>query len=147
MAKNRKIKKDSNIHISNERTPKNQEVPNSYFSWNPSWNFSKCDFEHSKWSLQNSDVFQEIIPKLISFERRTWGDIISDRKHNHWIDTSKLTKEAQDRLLEIQLFNDSLFSLHLTGTLRLFGYIENGVYYIVWYDPNHEICPSPKKHT
>lgn len=147
MSKKRNIKIGSNIVLSNERKPKYVEDPDSYFSMHPSWNFSKSDLQNTKWTLYNSDFFNEILPKLILFEKRTWGDIVSDKKHNHWIDTSKLIKEAQDRLIELKIFYDSLFSLRLTGTIRLFGYIESGVYYIIWYDANHEICPSNKKHT
>ncbi len=147
MSKKRKIKIDNNIVPSSERKPKYIENPDSYLSKHPSWNFSKSDLQHSKWSLFKSDFFNEILPKLIDFERRTWGDIISDKKHNHDIDTCDLIKEAQDRLIKLKIFYDSLFSLHLTGRLRLFGYIEDGIYYIIWYDKNHEICPSHKKHT
>lgn len=147
MSKKRKIKIDENINFSVEREPKYGGNPDSYFSMHPSWNFSKSDLQNTKWSLYNSDFLNEVLPKLIDFERRIWSDIVSDKKHNHWIDTSNLIKEAQDRLIELKIFYDSLFSLRLTGTVRLFGYIENGIYYIIWYDQNHEICPSNKKHT
>lgn len=144
---NKTIKIDSKIEISNEKVPKQRENPNSYFDWSPSWSFSKCDFEHEKWSLKLSNIYEEIIPKLISFEQRKWSDIISDKKHNHWIDCADFSKESQKRLEERKIYYDELFSLRLTGTLRLFGYIENGIYYIIWYDPDHEICESHKKHT
>lgn len=147
MSKKRKIKIDENINFSVEREPKYGGNPDSYFSMHPSWNFSKSDLQNTKWSLYNSDFLNEVLPKLIDFERRIWSDIVSDKKYNHWIDTSNLIKEAQDRLIELKIFYDSLFSLRLTGTVRLFGYIENGIYYIIWYDQNHEICPSNKKHT
>lgn len=147
MSKNRNIKVGADVPTLSERKPKISENPNSYFNWKPSWNFSKCDFGHQKWSLKNSDIFTDIIPKLISFEQRKWGEIVSDKKHNHWIDCSVLSKEARDRLNELNLYYDSLFSLRLNGTLRLFGYIENGIFYIIWYDPDHEICPAHKKHT
>lgn len=147
MSKKRSIKLGTSIGSSSERKLKIREKPESYFDWTPSWSFSKCDFEYEKWSLKKSDIFTEIIPKLISFERRKWSDIVSDKKHNHWINYEELSKEAQSRLSEIKLYYDALFSLRLTGTLRLFGYIENGIFYIIWYDPNHEVCPSSKKHT
>lgn len=147
MSKKRNIKIEANVSASPERKLKIRENPDSYFDQKPSWNFSKCDLEHTKWTIRNSDIFFEIIPKLISFEQRKWGDIISDKKHNHWISYEKLSKEAQDRLIEIKLYYDALFSLRLTGTMRLFGYIENGIFYIIWYDPNHEVCPALKKHT
>lgn len=147
MGKKHTIKTDKSISIPAKRTPKYVENPDSYFSMHPSWNFSKSDLQNTKWTLYNSNFLNEVLPKLIDFERRTWSDIVSDKKHNHWIDTSDLIKEAQDRLIELKIFYDSLFSLRLTGTIRLFGYIDNGVYYIIWYDANHEICPSNKKHT
>ncbi len=147
MSKKRSIKIENNLDISSKRIPKNIEDPNSYYSKHPSWNFSKSDLQHEKWTLNHSDFLKEILPKLIDFERRTWNDIVLDKKHNHWIYTDKLIKEAQNRMIELKLYYDQLFSLRLTGTLRLFGYIENGSYYIIWYDVNHEICPSNKKHT
>ncbi|MBR1592139.1 MAG: hypothetical protein IJ666_03925 [Ruminococcus sp.] len=148
MAKSKKrVKIDENIKISVKRQPKSRENPDSYFDYYPSWSFSKCDFEHEKWSLKKSDFLNEILDKLISFERRKWSDIVNDDKHNHWIDCKDFSKEAKKRLEELNLHYDQLFSLRLTGTLRLFGYIQDGVYYVIWYDPNHEICPSYKKHT
>lgn len=147
MSKKRNIKVGAAISASSERKLKIRENPESYFDWKPSWNFSKCDFEYEKWSLKKSDIFSEVIPKLISFEQRKWSDIVSDKKHNHWINYEKLSKEAQNRLSEIKLYYDSLFSLRLTGMIRLFGYIENGIFYIIWYDYNHEVCPATKKHT
>ena len=144
---NKIIKIDPKNEPLNEKVPKQRENPNSYFDWSPSWSFSRCDFEHEKWSLKLSNIYEEIIPKLISFEQRKWSDIISDKEHNHWIDCTDFSKEAQKRLEERKIYYDELFSLRLTGTLRLFGYIENGIYYIIWYDPDHEICKSHKKHT
>ena len=144
---NKIIKIDPKNEPLNEKVPKQRENPNSFFDWSPSWSFSRCDFEHEKWSLKLSNIYEEIIPKLISFEQRKWSDIISDKKHNHWIDCADFSKEAQKRLKERKIYYDELFSLRLTGTLRLFGYIENGIYYIIWYDPDHEICKSQKKHT
>ena len=125
------------------------ENPESYFSQMPRWSFSKCDKEHKKWSvLSYNDFNTRIIPKLISLESRTWGDIENDKTHNHWISCNKLTKEAQDRLIKMHYNDiDEVFSLHLEGKLRLFGIIYYGVYYIIWIDEEHAICPSLKKHT
>ena len=144
---NKIIKIDPKNEPLNEKVPKQRENPNSYFDWSPSWSFSRCDFEHEKWSLKLSNIYEEIIPKLISFEQRKWSDIISDKKHNHWIDCADFSKEAQNRITSIPQSFDALFSLRLTGTFRLFGFIEDGVYYVIWVDPNHEVCPSNLSHT
>ena len=42
---------------------------------------------------------------------------------------------------------DSLFSLRLDGTLRIFGIRKQNYLQILWVDQNHEVCPSKKKHT
>jgi hypothetical protein len=60
----------------------------------------------------------------------------------------KLIKEAQDRLTEISLDDlDELTSLHLTGKGRVWGIIDQGVMNLLWWDPEHQVCPSHKKHT
>ena len=127
-------------------TPKPDRL---YYKWKPSWNFSICDFEHEAWSLKTSkDIYSEVIDKLVSFENMRWKDIIvRDKDKNHWITCDKLSKPAQKRIRDKQWEYSELFSLRLSGKLRLFGYIENGIFNIIWYDKNHEICPSPKKHT
>lgn len=130
-----------------KKKPKQANVPTAYFDWNPSWNFSRCDFDHETWSLNKSDIFKDVIPKLSNFERQKWKEIMQDKKHNHWINSSQFIKAAQDRIIEKKWYYDELFSLRLGGRMRLFGYIENGIYYIIWYDENHEICPSNKIHT
>lgn len=150
MAKKNKCNRSiPNAHlVKDEKLPKNIENPDSYYRRNPTWNFSRCDTNHERWSLaQCDDIFKSIILKLIDFERRTWADIENDKKRNHWIGASDLSHEAQKRLKEKYPEFDKVFSLHLTGTLRLIGYILGGTYFIFWYDAKHEVCPSPKKHT
>lgn len=146
MSKNRRIKSDPKIKFV-DRVPKIESNPEGYFSKSPSWCFAKCDNEYEKWSIANSDFINDVLPKLISFEQRKWSDIISDKTKNHWIKCEDFSKEARERIEIIPQSYDSLFSIRLTGKIRLFGFIEDGVYYIIWVDQNHEVCPSPLKHT
>ena len=87
--------------------------------------------------------------KLASFETMTWWEILLDaKKQNHNVSVDDLVKEAQERLLEIfseQL--DELTSLHLTGKGRVWGQINEGVMELIWWDSEHQICKSNKKHT
>lgn len=130
------------------KIPKLVENPDAYFSKKTVWNFSRCDIDHVSWSLSCcQNLFNDIILKLIDFERRTWSDIESDKKHNHWIDASDLSPDAQRRLSERYPEYDRVFSLRLTGKLRLIGTIQNGTFFIFWYDPEHQVCISHKKHT
>ena len=74
--------------------------------------------------------------------------MLDAKKLNHNVSVDKLIKEAQERLLEIfseQL--DELTSLRLTGNQRVWGKIYEGVMDLLWWDAEHRICPSYKKHT
>ena len=86
---------------------------------------------------------------LASFETMTWWEILLDtKKQNHNVSVDKLIKEAQDRLFEIfseQL--DELTCLRLTGKGRVWGKIDEGVMDLLWWDAEHRVCPSHRKHT
>ena len=105
------------------------------------------DNEHEKWSFLDNDVFNErnIINRLSSLETQTWGEIVGGE--NHFIKVSDFIGEAQNRMTELKLFYDELFSLRIDGRRRIFGILEGGVLFFLWYDREHEICPAPKKHT
>lgn len=42
---------------------------------------------------------------------------------------------------------DSLARFRLGGTQRLYGFLIDHEFHVLWWDPNHEIWPSSKKHT
>ena len=74
--------------------------------------------------------------------------MLDAKKQNHNVSVDDLVKEAQDRLTEIfseQL--DELTSLHLTDKGRFLGKINEGVKDLLWWDAEHRVCPSHKKHT
>lgn len=58
------------------------------------------------------------------------------------------TARARERLDEIGLADMTKISvLRLTGEKRLYGFRDANVFYVVWWDPLHQIWPSHKKHT
>lgn len=67
---------------------------------------------------------------------------------SHFIETSALSKPARNRLMEIQQDDvDQVYSLRVTGRRRIFGIRDGGVLRILWWDPDHDVCPAAKKHT
>lgn len=140
-------KKEKSVNAA--KTPQTINDANSYLSKVPTWRFNRLDISHPKWSLKNCCNFNDdVLERLVAFERQTWKDItITAKKENHHINISKFIKEAQNRLEELKIDEDELFSLRLSGTERLFGILSDGIFQIIWYDCNHEICPSHKKHT
>ncbi len=83
---------------------------------------------------------------LAQTARRKWGEIITQSGgHHHLIETADLVRPARDDLLEaIHGGTDEVMSLRLTGQKRIFGYMEVSVMHILWWDPEHEICPSER---
>ena len=137
-----------------KKTPAARENPDEYLRKNPVWAFSRCDMEHKKWSITNHDFMNEIFKKLIDYERMTWQDIQSasggkregNGTNNHFENVSELSKEAQERLIKLKVYDiDQLFSLRLGAKIRLYGILKNGVFYILWYDREHEIYKTKKK--
>lgn len=129
--------------------------PDQYYSQHPSWNFSSCDPKY--WSLYSDKVheifWKEILPHFQAWESQTWGNILIDaKKQNHSINVKDLNKIASDRLIELYIEAESLISLRLTATHRIYGYMKGAVFNILWIDINHGdnstcICRSHKKHT
>ncbi len=126
----------------------------SFDSYSPTWLFSIFDASSEKWGMS---VFQNkvaiILDKFKSFETMTWNEI-KKQKHdnnkgsNHFIAIDKLSKQAQDRLIEINMDDvPNVFSLRLSNKFRLLGIMKGSSFQLLWVDPEHEVCPSSKKHT
>lgn len=112
----------------------------------PSWMFSRVDrggpFE---WPVNQSDELR-ILEKLRSFETMKWAEI--EGNDHHLIPIENLSKLAQERLLEIKLDDiDAVFSFHYSGKARIIGIRDRSVLKLLWWDPEHQVCLSHKKHT
>ncbi len=113
------------------------------------WHIHTIDKE-GDWGWHNNiderDVVEEVLDKLIVFERMTWAEI--QRQGSHSLKVADICKEAKKRLQEIrQDDTDELFSLRLSGTKRILGIRDRRILKILWWDPKHTVCPSYKKHT
>jgi len=78
----------------------------------------------------------------------TWSAIFLDaKKQNHSCDVASLSSKARTRLLEIGMDDqDKLWSIRLSSKKRLWGILDRGIFYIVWWDPNHQVYPSTLKN-
>ncbi len=76
----------------------------------------------------------------------TWNDILRDRKRNHSVQKTELISEARKRLLKINQEDlDDLFRFRFSGKQRLWGIRQQQSFKLLWWDPDHEICPSAKR--
>lgn len=134
--------------------PKRIEEPDKILGMNPSWAFYRCDKE-GRWAFTKDrlrDVFwDKIFPKLKSFEQQTWGQIISGSNH-HFIEVSTLNKCARDRLDQLNITEERIFSLRLENTIRIYGIRPKATMVVLWYDNDHGdndtcVCRSHQGHT
>lgn len=125
--------------------------PERYNSETPVWSI-KCVDSDSRWAFQclTLDCFmKEVFLKLQDFETMTWQEILKasgGKKHgnnSHNVSVANICKDAQKRLREIGMNDiDELFSLRLAAKKRVWGVRNGRALEIIWYDDNHEICPS-----
>lgn len=129
--------------------------PEQYYSEKPAWVFKDSDQE--MWSFTQKHIgelfWTEILPKLKAWESQTWNEILLiGKKQNHSIDLDSLNKIAQDQLVSLHIEAESLISLRLNGTHRLYGYMVGRTFHIVWIDLDHGdndtcVCRSHVRHT
>ncbi len=111
----------------------------------------KIDCEHSDFGFHDEiqkKFIEKIAPCLKAYSSMRWADI-RQRSHCHDFDVVQLEKEFQERIIEKFGENapETLFQISLTGKHRIFGYVENGVFYILFNDPEHKGYKVAKKHT
>ena len=136
------------------RQPTFAKNPDSYMKEKPTWSFCRCDNGHELWSLcKCENLWDKVIKKLGDLETQTWAEIVQttghgDHGNNHFVSINDLSKNAQTRLAELHLDQiDTVFSISLEGKMRLYGLVEGTVYKLLWWDPDHGVCLSAKKHT
>ena len=104
--------------------------------------------EAGRWSWKRLDgnTLLLIQDKLKHFESMRWSDI--ERSGSHNIEVEDIHTDAFDQLVEFKLDDtEEVFSLRLSGKQRVWGIRDRNLLRLLWWDPLHEICPSPKKHT
>lgn len=119
----------------------------------PVWRFDMIDrdgkfaFDLSRKDFQHKEVLQ----KLMDYGGMTWGEI--DRQQHdrgkskhHYLNFDALSNDAKERIRAKGLEEDSdaIYSFALQNLLRIIGIRQGAEFYVVWYDPKHEFCPSKK---
>lgn len=148
-------KQGAGVQASNPRIGVN---PSSYDNQRISWQFSRLDHEHDRWGWGRLEAQQcwELFTsgQLHHIESMTWQQLKSAAggrnggTNSHSIPVENLSPDAQRRLSELKLDDqDAVFSLRLTGKLRVIGFQAGSAFRVLWYDPEHEVCVSNKRNT
>ncbi|MCC7491616.1 MAG: hypothetical protein IT204_04685 [Fimbriimonadaceae bacterium] len=113
----------------------------------PAWSLASAD-QDGRWSLYGltAATLADLLRRLGEMEAASWQD--HRLRGSHQIAVGDLVAEARQRLETLgQDDIDELFSLRLNGKPRLWGILDGRVLKILWYDPDHEVCPSHLRHT
>jgi hypothetical protein len=133
------------------RSPRAAHNPDDANQQTPVWTIGQFDVD-GIWGRSRirlpEHLWDDLFAKLKSYESRTWAEIIANNKRDHAVPVARLIKPARERLNDLKLDDvDELFRLRLTGTQRVWGIREGRVFHLIWWDPDHEICPSELKNT
>lgn len=111
------------------------------------WGFSFVDLGGPwGWSKIEPKVLAHVLDFFHQLEALRPSEVFGP-KHKR-VEPDALCPEANKRLAEIELDDlDCLWELHVSGRERIWGHRDGHVFYPVWWDPLHEVCPSKKKHT
>ncbi len=143
--KNKNTSRKYNPNIKNKTSIKKEDT---YQNKNLIWKVTKID-EDGKWGWNNlscAEFLKLLWKKMRNFETMTWSEILGSK--HHMISVKDIIKPAQDRLRELDHDDqDELVSFRVSGSERIWAIRSEESSFILWWDPNHEIYPSSKKHT
>ena len=108
--------------------------------------------EDCPWSLArvDSDDQMDLLSHMGQYESMTVGELRSGRFRDFTSYDNFAAcpnKEAVARLVERYDAPDSIARFRLSGTKRLYGFLVDNEFHLLWWDPNHEVWPSEKRHT
>ena len=99
-------------------------------------------------AASEGELWDTLHDKIKDYETMTFEELMGKNRESHPISCSKIISKAQRRLDEISQSDlDDLFSIRISAKQRLWGVRDRNIFKILWWDPNHEVCPSQKKHT
>ena len=121
---------------------KNQTHENDFVAWR----FSSIDKGGEFAWPDSSAIVNEIHKTLYGYDSMTWSEVKS--KQCHSIPTQILSNSAKKRLEIIGKADaEKLFSFRVNARARIFAIRDNNVAKLLWWDPDHQVCPSILKHT
>lgn len=127
---------------------KTRELLSNLFE-RPLFSFWLAD-KDGDWSLQNLNEREalNLIKFLTSMSELTWTEVRNLQAGGdplyHSQPVESLCPSAQKRIRHLKLdeLDDKLFRFRLDSTSRLWGYELDGIFHVVWWDPEHTVYPT-----
>jgi hypothetical protein len=136
------------------KQPRNVENPESSSAKKPVWKFSAMARDGGSWCWDGhpGETWELVTEFLSTLEGQTWGELSHSGKHTTatGIPVESLPKASQARMMEhvnLRDIPETLWELHMGGLPRVWGRRRQEVFEMMWWDPDHEVCPSKKRRT
>ena len=143
MARRRRNKKPrQEYQPSEEKRPSVERVPSTAHE-KVVWSFVL--FDNRRWSDSSyeEDPFLDVAECLKNYESMTWAEIESNKKRDHAVLLNQLVNEARIRLRQLKQDDiDRLWRFRFSGEKRIWGIRDGKVFKVLWWDPQHKVCPS-----
>lgn len=99
------------------------------------------------WSGLSPAEVEKIRNRCRDWESMRLGEL-SNVSGNKPIPAGSFSADAKKRWKEIELDDyDGLWELRLGGKPRVWGVLKHNIFYLVWWDPEHQVCPANLRHT
>ncbi len=118
------------------------------------WSFCRIDRAGHFAFDCNRDDFNEcdVLKKVVEYGGRKWKEIKQDthdsknKSKHHFLEYNELSDIAKERIAAKRLgeYTDSIYSLSLCNKIRIIGLRSDDRFEAIWFDPEHEFCPSDK---
>jgi hypothetical protein len=146
----------SRVSSSGKRVPEGAGSFRSFDGGQFRWSAKNIDLESQgdwDWELKPSEL-RDLLCAIEDYSASTWTELILQQGGNrhHSQQTESLSKGAKDRLQQLfsginSEYPEEIFRFRISGEIRLWGFRENGIFKILWYDRNHKVYPVQKRHT
>lgn len=100
------------------------------------------------WKLSGEEV-RHLLEVLEDLAGKTWREVKAMRTNSkrntrqlhHHQSIDSIHADAQQRLRELELDVESVFRLRHGNLVRVWGYVQAGTFYLLWFDRHHKVCP------
>jgi hypothetical protein len=143
------------VLAAHQKRPKWADTPNpqkkvppvvapDYRDQNPSWRVREMMMvDPFGWHRMTAPEIAKIHSRLGTLERSTWREILqpsTGRRRHHYMPVDEICNAARQQLEDKKLADtDSLVSLRIGQSERVWGILQGASLLLLWWDPDHLI--------
>lgn len=116
------------------------------------WTMQSMDHTYEgdwNWKLSGEEV-RHLLEVLEDLAGKSWREVKDMRTNSkrktrqlhHDQPVDSIHDDAQRRLKDLKLDVESVFRLRHGNLIRVWGYVQAGTFYLLWFDRHHKICPT-----